>query len=107
MSEDVKNEESMSLLQKIWSRGAKVIEEVKLKRSTKVLRGKAELDIIKYDTDKEVALKAFEDAIDSAKEDPNFDAIVAARVQLKKAEKMYDVALETYKELFGDEPRLG
>jgi TRAP-type mannitol/chloroaromatic compound transport system substrate-binding protein len=96
-----------NLLKDLWTKATEAIEEVNKTRKLKQLQLQAEIDIAnsaKSVLEKEDELnKVILKQKDSDK--PSFKAIVDANESLKIAQKSHEMAIEAFKQFFGEAPK--
>ncbi len=96
-----------NLLKDLWNKANEAVEESKKSRKLKQLQLQAELDIA--NSQKQVMEK--EDALNHVilkqkeAEKPSFKVIFEASQDLKIAEKEHSLAVEAFKEFFGEAPK--
>lgn len=102
MSEVKKNK-----LISFWEEKTKeIIDAFKMKNAAKSLQRQAEIDVAKALETLDKAKEKLENAKLKAKEKSEFQPIVDAFMEVKVASKRFDDAVEVYKELFEEEPKL-
>ena len=100
------SEEKKNALIRFWESIEKVGDSIKTARAAKSLQRQAEIDVAKAQENKEKARADLETAKVKAKETQNFQAIVDAFMKYKVESKKFDDAMEVYKELFEETPKL-
>lgn len=96
-----------NLLKDLWNKATEAIEEHKRERKLKQLQLQGELDIVKSSKDLSEKEDALQNIIMAQKdaEKPSFQAIVDADRELKIAQKEHQMAVDAFKEFFGEEPK--
>jgi tetratricopeptide (TPR) repeat protein len=91
-----------------WESIEKAGDKIKINRAARSLQRQAEIDVASASDNYENELATFEKAKVDAKDKPEtgFKNIYESYMQLKIKKKRFDDAVEVYKELFEEEPRL-
>jgi len=81
-------------------------ENINLSEAALAIQRQAEIDVATIRNEVETATITLRKSKIDAQKSKDFKAIVEASISVKIANKRYEEALETYKELFGEEPKL-
>lgn len=81
-------------------------ENINLSEAALAIQRQAEIDVATARNESAEAEDKLRKVKVAAQKDKNFKAIAEASLAVKIARKRYDEYLETYKELFGEEPKL-
>lgn len=103
MSETKKNR-----LIAFWENLEKAGDSIKIKRAAKSLQRQAEIDVAKAQEELETEKAVFEKEKVDAKDNPStgFKKIYESYMKVKIKQKRFNDAIEVYRELFEEEPRL-
>lgn len=81
-------------------------KDINLTEAALAIQRQAEIDVATARNNVEEAKESLRKIKIEAQKDKNFKAIAEASLSVKIANKRYEEYLETYKELFGEEPKL-
>lgn len=99
------NKEKLTLLQKIWRRTEKEIDDIKEKRASKSLRVQAESDLLELQDSVVKKEEEFEKAVEAAKTDKNWKKIRESKLAYKLEAKKLEEASALYEEFFNENPK--
>lgn len=98
---------NVSPITEYWSRDEKTVKGERLVLAEKRLQTSGEQAIVEART----ALLGAEEKLKEAKAksitNPNFNAIVEAEIEVKEASLILDQSRKTYRDLFGEDSRIG
>lgn len=103
--ENNKKEES-NFLFKIWNMAEEKLEGIKMKKASKRLQRQAEIEVGKSLDKVDEADSLFEAAVAESLKTGNFEKISTASLNLQTTKKVHESALNTYKLVFGEDPKL-
>ena len=99
-------ETTENLLQKIWRMGEEALTEAKMNKASKRLQRQAEIEVGKSQDAVEEAESLFEAAVRESLDTGDFDKISKANLNLLTLQKTHESNLNTYKTVFGSNPKL-
>ena len=96
----------MSTIKELWNRSGEELAGEKAKNTLMLLQATAEQEILKRKISFDKVKSNLDSAIMNAQKEQSYKAIVDAKVAVKIAEKEYNIAVESYKEDFGTDPKI-
>lgn len=88
----------------LWKMADEALDEVKMRRALKNLRGQAENDVLEAQNKLEDAEAKLEEAKRESKESKEFQKIVNASLAVKTARVKFKEAVSIYEDVFGVSP---